>query len=340
MKYIDYNILWMYYCVNDNTLVMRKEGKRSKGHKLLFYQSIGVCILSKFDLSMMRRIIMKFGVQIFGCLEECKKNPDAFFKLLAEAGYKQIEPCVLFDDGEAMIETARKTGDSFGEKLAKVVWKPEELPEYIKKMEKYGLHMSSVHVFSSKVNEVVDKMIDTAKKNNITTYIVNCNQETIALQYAAFAEECCKIASDLKKHEIELWIHNNGTEIKTKVEHNGKQISVLTAILDLCKKAQVGAQIDVGWVLYGGYDPVEYLDEVKEYVRSIHFKDLKKDFSSIKNGDIFACLGDGALNVKEILNWLPLNSDITVLVDQDASDGDIMEDLNRSCQLLVKELQV
>lgn len=277
---------------------------------------------------------MEFGVQIFGCLSECRKNPDAFFKSLAEAGYKQIEPCILFDDPRIMSENARMDENEFMERLAENLWKPDELPQYIRTMEKYGLELSSVHVFANNIDQVVDQMIETAKKNNISTYVVNCNQQTIATEYEQFAKECSNLAGMLKEHGIELWIHNNGAEIKAMVEHNGKQMPVLSAILNLCKKANVGAQIDVGWVLFGGIDPVKYLNEMKEYVKSVHFKDLRKDFENRQDGDIFICLGDGALNVKEILECVPLNSGISVIVDQDASDGDIMEDIIKSCKVL------
>lgn len=277
---------------------------------------------------------MEFGVQIFGCLAECKNNPNIFFKSLAEAGYKQIEPCILFDDPVIMAKKARMAGDEFMERLADNIWKPDELPKYIQIMERYGLKIPSIHVFAYNINQNVDKMIETAKKNNIKAYVVNCNQQTIVSEYEVFASECSKLAGTLKEHGIELWIHNNGVEIENLVEYNGKQMPILSVILELCKKANVGAQIDVGWVLYGGINPVKYLLEMKEYVRSIHFKDLKKDFEVRTDGNIFTCLGDGALNVKEIMECIPLNSGITVIVDQDASDGDIMEDVMKSYQVL------
>lgn len=277
---------------------------------------------------------MEFGVQIFGCLAECKKNPDTFFKSLAAAGYKQIEPCLLFDDPAIMVQKARMAGSEFMERLAENIWKPEELQKYIQTMEKYGLKLSSVHVFANNIRQSADKMIETAKINNITAYVVNCNQQTITSEYELFASECRDLAGTLKEHGIELWIHNNGAEVKNMVEHNGKQVPILSAILDICKKENVGAQIDVGWVLYGGINPVKYLHDVKEYVRSIHFKDLKKDFEVRTDGDIFTCLGDGALNVKEIMEYVPLNSGLTLIVDQDASDGEIMEDIIKSYGVL------
>jgi sugar phosphate isomerase/epimerase len=281
-------------------------------------------------------INMEFGVQIFGCLSECKQNPDKFFKRMAQAGYTQIEPCILFDDPAAMLENAKKEDNTFLEQLAVTIWKPEEVPEYVNLMGQYGLQLSSAHVFAADFMKSADKMIETAKKNGITAYVVNCNQQTIGREYEHFAKECIEFSHALRDNGIELWIHNNGAEIKALVDYNGKKVPALSAVLDLCKEAEVGAQIDVGWVLYGGIDPVKYLKDVKAYVRSIHFKDLKKDYASRKDGDIFACLGDGALKVADILNSIPLGPQITVLVDQDASDGDIMSDQEKSWQVLNK----
>jgi sugar phosphate isomerase/epimerase len=278
---------------------------------------------------------MEFGVQIFGCMAECKKDPEDFFRTLAEAGYKQIEPCVLFDDPAELEEKAKREGNDFMLRLLQIIWLPDEVPEYLSIMKKYNLSLSSVHVFANQINEAASLMIETAKKNQISAYIVNCNQQTIASDYISFAKECSLLSKTLREYDIELWIHNNGAEIKAKVEYKGSMVPALTAVLEECREDHVGVQIDVGWVLYGGVDPVEYLLDRKEFVKSVHFKDLKKDFADRSDGDIFACLGDGALNVEEILACVPkLKSGITVLVDQDASDGDIMDDMRISHQIL------
>lgn len=284
---------------------------------------------------------MEFGIQIFGCMSQCKQDPEGFFRTLAEAGYQQIEPCVLFDDSTTLAEKARQEGNDFMLRLLDIIWMPEELPEYLSIMKRFGLTLSSVHVFAENINEAAPRMIETAKKNHISAYVVNCNQQTITADYMNFAKECSRLSNKLKEHNIELWLHNNGAEMKTKVDYNGSHMPILSVILELCKDEQVGVQVDVGWVLYGGVDPVEYLFDRKDFVRSIHFKDLKKDFAVRTDGDIFACLGDGALKVEEILSCIPkLNSGITVLVDQDASDGDIMEDMKVSNQVLQQAISV
>ncbi len=278
---------------------------------------------------------MDIGVQIFGCLAECKKDPDEFFRRVAEAGYQQIETCILFDNPVKMAEAAKAVGNQFMESLAENLWKPEELPDYIRRMKLHGLQLSSVHVFSENPVQAADRMIDTALKNHITTYVINCSKQSIATEYKAFAEECNQLAGILKQQNIELWIHNSVEEIKAIVDFNGRRISALTAVLELCKETGVGVQADLGWVLYAGIDPVEYLQEAKEFIKSIHFKDIKKDYATRGDKDIFACLGDGALNTVEILKQIAqFPPEVTVLIDQDASDGDIMEDLAKSTKLL------
>lgn len=280
---------------------------------------------------------MEYGIQIYGCLEEFRKNPEAFFKRISEAGYRYIEPCILFDDPVKTQEIAMKEGDSYMLKMVELLWKPEEVPGFLALMEQYHLKLDSVHIFAKNMNEAADLMIETAKKNHIRAYVQNSNQHTIEKEYVTYANEVSKLSRTLREHGIELWLHNHGMDIKIKVEHNGRKLPVLSAVLDLCKDAKVGAQIDVGWVLYGGIDPVEYLQEVKEYIRSIHFKDFKKDFENRRDNDIFACLGDGALNTKEVLDYVPaLCSDLTLYVDQDASDNDIIVDLEKSFQVLLK----
>lgn len=282
---------------------------------------------------------MDIGVQIFGCLEQCRKNPQLFFKRLAEAGYHQIETCILFDDEEKMKAQALAEGNTVMAWLAEILWKPWELPEFRRQMGQYGLKLSAVHVFASNLLNVLPSMIETAGQNDIETYVVNCDQETIASSYLEFGEVVGKSAEMLGEKGIALWIHNNGEEIRAKTEYNGIQQPVLTALLDQCKASGVGAQVDVGWVLFGGIDPVEYLDSIQEQVKSIHFKDLKKDFPQRQGSDRFACLGEGALCVDEILQWADKHTDISILIDQDASDGDIMEDLEKSASLLWKKLQ-
>lgn len=47
---------------------------------------------------------IKYGLQMFGCSSDFKKDPDYFFKTMSGYGYKTIEPCIVFDE-EANLQT-------------------------------------------------------------------------------------------------------------------------------------------------------------------------------------------------------------------------------------------
>lgn len=52
----------------------------------------------------------KYGLQMFGCSADFKKNPDYFFKTMGEYGYSIIEPCIIFDDAEEFKRKHSKAG--------------------------------------------------------------------------------------------------------------------------------------------------------------------------------------------------------------------------------------
>jgi len=260
---------------------------------------------------------MKYGVQIFGCLKEFRDNPDEFFKKLSEIGYSQIEPCVLFGDTT-----------NVPPQFLPLLWKPEEVPEFVEMMKKYDLTLTSCHVFAVNPLACVDKMIELAKATTIDTYAFNCGGD-----YAEIAKTCDEIAAQLKKHNIEYWIHNGSGEVKNKVMLNGKEVSALEATLALCKE-DIGVQVDVGWVLYGGEDPAEYIKKLGSYVRSVHFKDIGKDYKNLTGLDLFAVLGEGAVECEPVLDAVADRPEIGILIDQDASKGDFFEDLEKSVELL------
>jgi hypothetical protein len=66
----------------------------------------------------------------------------------------------------------------------------------------------------------------------------------------------------------------------------------------------------------------------------LHYKDVKKNWQNLPASAIQICLGEGALdNVRGIFAYAR-ELGIPQLMDQDYSDGDMMEDLKKSIELL------
>lgn len=265
---------------------------------------------------------MGYGVQIFGCLKEFRQDSAGFFRRLGQMGYRQVEPCILFGGGEGISPELRER-----------LWKPAEVPGFLRMMEDCGLTLSSCHVFDSDPLAYADGLLRLAEEVPVSAYVVNCDGGTIAAGYPAFAEVCTRLSKLLSPRGVELWIHNLGTEIRERVVENGRELTVLEALLARCPE-QVGVQVDTGWALYGGVDPAEYLRRVAPRLRSVHFKDMAAGFERLSGDDIFAVLGGGVTDCGEVFSAVPQGRGVTVLVDQDMSRGDFFADLEQSLQVL------
>jgi len=75
-----------------------------------------------------------------------------------------------------------------------------------------------------------------------------------------------------KKHDMVLGYHNHAFELENMV--NGS--FVLDALFDAVAPDMLLAQIDTGWVLAAGLDPVEYVRKYAGRCPSVHLKDIVK----------------------------------------------------------------
>lgn len=256
---------------------------------------------------------MELGVQLFGCMDLFRKEPRQFLKHLADIGYQRIEPCIAFSPMEASV--------------AQRFWTITELCKNMELVCECGLSCKSVHAFGDLLTNL-DSVRQVLVEQKIEHLVINGPRGELQGQLESFVSKAQMLAEGIHSTGADLWIHNGSAEIKTKI--GGK--SFFEVVLDRCEGA-VGAQVDVGWVLYGGENPADYLKKVLPYVRSIHYKDLKKEHQSLPAQDIHICLGDGCLNVslvQEIANEIGASQ----LVDQDYSERGFVEDLARSFKIL------
>lgn len=261
----------------------------------------------------------RYGVQIFGCLGDFRQDPAGFFQRLAAMGYRQIEPCVLFGDG---------TG--FPQALADRVWKPREVSRFQAMMEPLGLSLSSCHVFCPDPLAAADEMLALAEKTSIDTYVVNCPRD-IEKTYRAFAQTCHGLAARLAEGGVALWLHNNAPEIRARAAGPDGEATVMEAILQEAGD-KLGAQVDTGWVLYGGVDPAAFLRRLGGRLRSVHFKDMAEGCHAREGAERFAVLGAGVTDIPAVMEAIPQG--MPILVDQDVTRGGFFADLEASIQAL------
>ncbi len=256
---------------------------------------------------------MRFGVQLFGISRIFNENPELCLRKLSEMGYSFIEPCIAFSELGG---------------FEKLIWAKEDAARYSPLLEKYNLSMISCHIFGADLLSYAPAMKELSEAHGIKQFVMNCPQQVNREAYQGFADNCVEIADMLNAFGTELLLHNNHLEISTKIEGE----TAYEWLVHACG-GRVGMQPDVGWVQFGGVDPAEFLSRNSGAVRSIHYKDIKGDYTETEAGKSGICLGKGRLDVKAC-HQAAVKLNIPQLVDQDMSDGDILADLGESVRLL------
>jgi sugar phosphate isomerase/epimerase len=257
---------------------------------------------------------MEFGIQLFGCMPLFRKSPEEFFAAVSQYGYTNIEPCIVFGDHPEFAE--------FQERF----WSLDELEGFKKLMDRYGLRVESFHAFGDLENHFAE--LDRVTELFHIRFLVMNTPKPEEEEMAKFLQQLNVVAAHMETKQVQVLLHNHADAIAHK--ENG--VTMLESLLKNAKHS-VGAQVDVGWVLYGGEDPLEYIKKLGTDCACIHYKDIKKDYQTIQDEHIHICLGSGAVEVEPIVHWA-VEHQLPQVVDQDMSDGDFMADLKESVAVL------
>lgn len=261
---------------------------------------------------------MRFGVQMFGPGGLCRENPDKFFQTIGQAGYRLIEPCVWLDEVS-------------GEARNLPIWTMQELADYAPVYQKYGLEVCSCHVFVQDYGQAAGKLRKLQKDFGIGQFVVAGQVEGSREGYLACAKQLMRLAGQLAGSGIELLIHNGAQESSVRID--GK--TGYEWLLDACQ-GMVGAQPDVGWLLYGGEDPEAFLWRNKDRIRSLHYKDFRK---KDQDGLFETKIGDGLVDLEACFQFARA-MELPQFADMDSSENDLLTDLVDVCKVFGSLTQV
>lgn len=119
-------------------------------------------------------------------------------------------------------------------------------------------------------------------------------------------EDCLAIADRLNMHGkqcqqkgIKLAYHNHHIELFGPPKKTPYDL-----ILDNTDPELVSMELDVGWVVKAGFDPVELLNKYPGRFSLCHLKDIDPDRPETGMGEEFVAPGDGTLKFDEIISGL------------------------------------
>ena len=273
---------------------------------------------------------MKIGVNTFGLKYELEKDFDGAMKRVKEKGFTAIEICSVPDFLAAEEEKkipAEKLEEYRNSPVAKVFLPFSKAAEQVERFRAAGFIVDTAHVNMPKEPdaEALEKFVaETAafsRRTGIRYFVTSPMTGLEGMKKAAPALQ--EAAAALKKQAVFLMIHNHDVEC-----HEEEETTAIEYAMEHCP--DLYAEPDTGWMVYGGMDPVPFMEKYGSRIIHLHLKDFKKDWDPEDKGEgRFAAIGEGILPLKEVLEAKKYCS-VTVnglIIDQDASIGDYIEDL-------------
>lgn len=252
---------------------------------------------------------MKFGVQLYGPLSSMRGSVLEKLKALAAAGIEEIEPCI------SMEPVPGREG---------IIWPIDWLTAHFSEIAQMGLQIRSAHVFAANLAASVEALKALAKQAGLRQYVLKAPEEISAVSLQQAALTYGKAADELGETGVSLLLHNEAADIQMKIA--GK--TAYERLLDLCM-GKVLAQVDIGWVKFGGEDPEAFLRRNAWRVKSLHHKDFSA--SGEKPADV--SLGTGDVDLAACFRFAR-HRNIPQLIDQEHFGPDVPNEIAGAFRLL------
>lgn len=256
------------------------------------------------------------GINTFGLARKMQSDQHGTLQRLAQMGFDLVEPLLAPLDEQGM--------------YPKVILSRETLLPFMEVCGDIGLAVQTAHIFvdaSVPVGKTADYLAWVHQKSGIANFVFSSQMETIgqAEEQAAYMS---RLIESLGKENCRILYHNHARELRPVL--GGE--TALDRFFAICS-TDILLQLDVGWAGVAGNEE-EIAARFAPRVFSLHFK----DFSSGVRGkyteqdmpqDKFTAVGKGDIHTAQVISMRKSFPKFggSLIIDQDHSTGDILEDI-------------
>lgn len=258
---------------------------------------------------------MIFGIQLYGILNHRQSDVMETLRELRALGFHQIEVCISLEPIFGMEHT---------------IWPVEWFQGHAWEIRNLGLKVVSAHIFEQNLTASVERLKRLAIEYGIRQFVVKTPQEMTSENLQQAALTFMQVADTLAEVGAELLLHNEAADIKTRI--GGR--TAYEHMLALCQ-GKVGAQVDTGWVYAAGEDPETLLWRIAPLVKSLHYKDLRRNGEKL----LPAVIGSGDVDTVACFQFARAMG-IPQIIDQDEFIGDPLKEAGECLDMLNRFGQV
>lgn len=268
---------------------------------------------------------MKLGINAMSTIGQMREDFEGIIHALEKEGCAFLEPCGDWGASRELLDICEaQAGKSY--------WDAENMEKRLAYMKTAGMNIPGMFVFDQVLEEQADQMGEYFQKNGIQYAVVNVpgfSDLDAVYEHIALLK---RVAKKLQPYHVQLVKHNHEYELKKVKDRDGKEKFILDIFTEQCTPEELMLEIDTGWLVYMGIDPAEFIRERLNRIECIHLKDICSDYKSRDREMISVACGHGIVDFKGIFEAVPAEKreKIFFMLDQDSSEGDIMEDLLES----------
>jgi sugar phosphate isomerase/epimerase len=214
---------------------------------------------------------LPIGLQLYTLGKEMDNDPVGTLKLVAAAGYQEVELSPLAklspaDLRKALADTGLKNPS--GHYL---------LPDLLKDLQSkvdFAKELGQEYMIVT-VPWVADpSRIKPGMSEDQMGFFLALTRELTLDDWKWNAEQFNRVGEQVKKSGLQLGYHNHNFEFRSYGSVTGYDEFLRLTIPDLVK-----LELDCGWMTVAGKDPVVYLRKYPERYRLLHIKDFHKGFT-------------------------------------------------------------
>ncbi len=224
------------------------------------------------------------GIQLYTVRDVIGRNFDGTLRQLANIGYREVEMAGFYSKTPAEILRSMR---SVGMKVISAHYSLDELREHLSERIAFAKELDLQYMICPGVS-LPHPPAHPSRRWSFTLDDWKWN-----------AEQFNKIGAQTQKAGIQFGYHNHYHDFartEGKIPYN--------QMLKWCDPRYVKFEIDVGWMVYSGFNPVHYMTRYPGRFPELHIKGVKvgsKPFVSLRHGFPTAELGrDDKVNWKQV----------------------------------------
>jgi sugar phosphate isomerase/epimerase len=231
------------------------------------------------------------GLQLYTVMEQLGKDFDGTLTQIFGIGYREVEMAGFFGKKPAEI---KQSLDNAGLHCASVhIFPPGGAEEALE----YAAVIGAKYVISSAIPPEHASVNVQPGKFNANAFVAALNSLTLD-DYRSMAEQCNKLGEKAKQAGLQFGYHNHNFEFRPFTGGIGYDELLRSTDPELVK-----LELDCGWMVIAGHDPVAYIRKFPGRYRLLHIKDFKpttKPSFDLDRRPESAPLGRGHIDYKPI----------------------------------------